>query len=112
MQGRAPEHIVDTVLYLEGDRFNFLVFLRAQKNRLCSTNEVGAFEMVEGGLIRAGLENQVKAFLSEHQAGATGSAVAVTLEGGRRAPILLEMQSLVTTSAFSEPRRTANGVAL
>ncbi len=105
---RVLEHIVDTVLYLEGDRFNTFRLLRAQKNRFGSTNEVGVFEMVEGGLIE--VPNPSEAFLSEHQAGATGSAVAVTLEGTR--PILLEMQSLVTTSAFSQPRRTANGVDL
>jgi DNA repair protein RadA/Sms len=103
---RVLEHIVDTVLYLEGDRFNTFRLLRAQKNRFGSTNEVGVFEMVEGGMVE--VPNPSEVFLSEHQAGATGSAVAVTLEGTR--PILLEMQSLVTQSTFSQPRRTANGI--
>ncbi|MDQ4074624.1 MAG: DNA repair protein RadA [Chloroflexota bacterium] len=105
---RVLEHIVDTVLYLEGDRFNTYRLLRAQKNRFGSTNEVGVFEMVEGGMVE--VSNPSEAFLSEHQASATGSAVAVTLEGTR--PILLEIQSLVTQSAFSQPRRTANGIDL
>ncbi|HEX8684479.1 MAG TPA: DNA repair protein RadA [Ardenticatenaceae bacterium] len=103
---RVLEHIVDTVLYLEGDRFNTFRLLRAQKNRFGSTNEVGVFEMVEGGMVE--VDNPSEAFLAEHQAGATGSAVAVTMEGTR--PILVEMQSLVTQTAFSQPRRTANGI--
>ncbi|MBA3532186.1 MAG: DNA repair protein RadA [Ardenticatenales bacterium] len=103
---RVLEHIVDTVLYLEGDRFNTFRLLRAQKNRFGSTNEVGVFEMVEGGMVE--VPNPSEAFLADYQAGATGSAVAVTMEGTR--PILVEMQSLVTQSAFSQPRRTANGV--
>ncbi|MGH2544163.1 MAG: DNA repair protein RadA, partial [Ardenticatenaceae bacterium] len=103
---RVLEHIVDTVLYLEGDRFNTFRLLRAQKNRFGSTNEVGVFEMVEGGMVE--VHNPSEAFLAEYQAGVTGSAVAVTLEGTR--PILLEMQALVSQSAFSQPRRTANGV--
>jgi DNA repair protein RadA/Sms len=103
---RVLEHIVDTVLYLEGDRFNTFRLLRAQKNRFGSTNDVGVFEMGENGMVE--VANPSEAFLSEHQSGATGSAVAVTMEGTR--PILVEMQSLVTQSAFSQPRRTANGV--
>lgn len=105
---RVLEHIVDTVLYLEGDRFNTFRLLRAQKNRFGSTNEVGVFEMVEGGMVE--VPNPSEAFLSEHQAGATGSSVAVTMEGTR--PLLVEIQSLVTQSAFSQPRRTANGIDL
>lgn len=103
---RVLEHIVDTVLYLEGERYNSFRLLRAQKNRFGSTNEVGVFEMVESGLIE--VANPSEAFLSEHATGATGSAVAVTMEGTR--PILVEIQSLVTTSTFAQPRRTANGV--
>ncbi len=105
---RVLEHIVDTVLYLEGDRFNTFRLLRAQKNRFGSTNEVGVFEMVEGGMVE--VANPSEAFLSEHQVGATGTAIAVTLEGTR--PLLIEMQSLVTQSAFSQPRRTATGIDL
>ncbi|MGB0384905.1 MAG: DNA repair protein RadA [Ardenticatenaceae bacterium] len=103
---RVLEHIVDTVLYLEGDRFHTFRLLRAQKNRFGSTHEVGVFEMIEGGMVE--VPNPSEAFLANHQAGATGSAVAVTMEGTR--PILIEIQSLVTQSAFSQPRRTANGV--
>ncbi|MCZ7568720.1 MAG: DNA repair protein RadA [Ardenticatenaceae bacterium] len=105
---RVLEHIVDTVLYLEGDRFHAFRLLRGQKNRFGSTNEVGVFEMVEGGL--AEVENPSEAFLAEHAAGATGSAVAVTLEGTR--PLLVEIQSLSTMSALVQPRRTANGIDL
>jgi DNA repair protein RadA/Sms len=105
---RVLEHIVDTVLYLEGDRFNTFRLLRAQKNRFGSTHEVGVFEMIDGKMVE--VPNPSEAFLSQHQAGATGSAIAVTMEGTR--PILVEMQSLVTNSAFSQPRRTANGVDL
>lgn len=105
---RVLEHIVDTVLYLEGDRFHTFRLLRGQKNRFGSTNEVGVFEMVEGGLVE--VENPSEAFLAEHAAGATGSAVAVTLEGTR--PLLVEIQSLSTTSALAQPRRTANGIDL
>lgn len=103
---RVLEHIVDTVLYLQGDRFNTFRLLRAQKNRFGSTHEVGVFEMIEGKMEE--VSNPSEAFLANHQAGATGSAVAVTMEGSR--PILVEIQSLVTQSAFSQPRRTANGV--
>ncbi|MCB0078310.1 MAG: DNA repair protein RadA [Anaerolineales bacterium] len=105
---RVLEHIVDTVLYLEGDRFHTYRLLRAQKNRFGSTNEVGVFEMKAEGMVE--VSNPSEAFLAEHQAGATGSAVAVTLEGTR--PLLLEMQGLVSQSAFSQPRRTANGIDL
>lgn len=105
---RVLEHIVDTVLSLEGDRFHAFRLLRGQKNRFGSTNEVGVFEMGEGGLVE--VENPSEAFLAEHVAGATGSAVAVTLEGTR--PLLVEIQSLSTTSALAQPRRTANGIDL
>ena len=103
---RVLEHIVDTVLYLEGDRFNTFRLLRAQKNRFGSTHEVGVFEMIEGGMVE--VPNPSEAFLANHQIGATGSSVAVTMEGTR--PILVEIQALVTQSPFSQSRRTANGV--
>lgn len=103
---RVLEHIVDTVLYLEGDRFHSFRLLRGQKNRFGSTNEVGVFEMAEEGLVE--VENPSEAFLAEHAAGATGSAVAVTLEGTR--PLLVEIQSLTSVSALAVPRRTANGI--
>lgn len=103
---RVLEHIVDAVLYMEGDRYHVYRLLRSVKNRFGSTNEVGVFEMTERGLIE--VENPSELFLSEYEAGATGSAVAVTLEGTR--PLLVELQGLSTTSAFSQPRRTANGI--
>ncbi|HLZ07154.1 MAG TPA: DNA repair protein RadA [Chloroflexota bacterium] len=105
---RALEHIVDTVLYLEGERFQSFRILRAVKNRFGSTNEVGVFEMRAEGL--ADVTNPSEILLEELPAGADGSAVAVTLEGTR--PILVEVQALTTTTNFGLPRRTATGVDL
>jgi len=103
---RVLEHMVDTVLYLEGERFHSYRLLRSVKNRFGSTNEVGVFEMQEQGL--AEITNPSEAFLSERLASATGSVVAVTMEGTR--PILVEIQALTTATSSGLPRRTANGI--
>jgi DNA repair protein RadA/Sms len=103
---RVLEHLVDTVLYFEGDGAHALRVLRAVKNRFGSTNEVGVFEMGEGGLVE--VQNPSAAFLAERPAGAAGSAVLATLEGSR--PVLVEIQALVAPSALAMPRRTAIGV--
>ena len=103
---RVLEHIVDTVLYLEGDRFHAYRLLRSVKNRFGSTNEVGVFEMASQGLIE--VANPSEAFLAERLPTAAGSAIAVTMEGTR--PLLVEVQALASTTSFGLPRRTANGV--
>lgn len=103
---RVLEHMVDTVLYLEGDRYYSYRLLRSVKNRFGSTNEVGVFEMQEQGLVE--IPNPSQAFLSERLTSATGSVVAVTMEGTR--PLLVEIQALTTTTSFGLPRRTANGI--
>ncbi len=103
---RVLEHMVDTVLYFEGERFHAYRILRAVKNRFGSTNEVGVFEMGEKGL--AEVPNPSEAFLAERLPNASGSAIAVTMEGTR--PLLVEIQALTSTTAFSQPRRTVNGV--
>jgi DNA repair protein RadA/Sms len=103
---RVLEHIVDVVLYLEGEPFSAYRVLRGVKNRFGSTNEVGVFEMKEQGLVE--VDNPSKAFLSQRWGEAIGSAVVPTLEGSR--PLLVEIQALTTPTAFGLPRRTANGV--
>ncbi|HUU64808.1 MAG TPA: DNA repair protein RadA, partial [Dehalococcoidales bacterium] len=103
---RVLEHIVDVVLYLEGEPFSAYRLLRCVKNRYGSTNEVGVFEMKEEGMVE--VENPSKAFLSQRGAESIGSAVVPTIEGSR--PLLVEIQALTTTTAFGMPRRTANGV--
>lgn len=103
---RVLEHIVDTVLYLEGDRFQSYRLLRSVKNRFGATSEVGVFEMGERGMIE--VPNPSQAFLAERVINAPGSAIAVTLEGTR--PILIEVQGLTSPTPFGNPRRTANGV--
>jgi DNA repair protein RadA/Sms len=105
---RVLEHIVDAVLYLEGDRFHAYRLLRGVKNRFGSTNEVGVFEMTEKGMME--VSNPSEAFLAERLPDAAGSAIAVTLEGTR--PLLVEIQALASTTSFGLPRRTANGVDL
>jgi len=102
---RVLEHMVDTVLYLEGERFHSYRLLRSVKNRFGSTNEVGVFEMSGQGMLE--VPNPSEAFLSERSDG-TGSAIAVTLEGTR--PLLVEIQALTSTTSFGLPRRTANGI--
>ena len=103
---RVLEHMVDAVLYLEGERHGHFRVLRAVKNRFGSTDEVGVFEMAEYGLRE--VRNPSEAFLEERNETATGSSVAVTVEGTR--PILVEVQALTTPSAFGLPRRSANGL--
>jgi len=103
---RVLEHLVDTVLYFEGDGAHALRILRAVKNRFGSTNEVGVFEMSESGLVD--VANPSAAFLAERPAGSPGSAVLATIEGSR--PVLVEIQALVSRSALAMPRRTAIGV--
>jgi DNA repair protein RadA/Sms len=102
---RVLEHIVDTVLYLEGERFHAYRLLRSVKNRFGSTDEIGVFEMSGQGMLE--VTNPSEAFLSERSDG-TGSAIAVTLEGTR--PLVVEIQALTSTTSFGLPRRTANGI--
>jgi DNA repair protein RadA/Sms len=99
------EHIVDAVLYLEGERFHSFRILRATKNRFGSTDEVGVFEMGERGLEQVADPSGV--FLEERGRGVSGSVVVPTLEGTR--PLLVEVQALVTRTSFGLPRRTTNG---
>jgi len=103
---RVLEHIVDVVLYLEGEPFSAYRLLRCVKNRFGSTNEVGVFEMKGQGLIE--VDNPSRAFLSQRWGEAIGSAVVPTLEGSR--PLVVEIQALTTPTSFGLPRRTANGV--
>lgn len=103
---RVLEHVVDAVLYLEGDRFHAYRLLRSVKNRFGSTHEVGVFEMTEAGMTE--VTNPSEAFLAERLVDAAGSAIAVTMEGSR--PLLVEIQALASTTSFGLPRRTANGV--
>ncbi len=103
---RVLEHMVDTVLYFEGDRDHAFRILRAAKNRFGSTNEIGVFEMREGGLI--GVPNASEIFLAERPAMAAGSAVIATIEGSR--PILVEVQALVSAAPYGTPRRTTLGL--
>ncbi len=103
---RVLEHIVDTVLHLEGDRYQAYRLLRSVKNRFGATAEVGVFEMHERGLVE--VSNPSEAFLAERMVNAPGSAVAVTMEGTR--PLLVEIQGLTSPTNFGNARRTANGV--
>jgi len=103
---RVLEHIVDTVLYLEGDAFQAFRLLRSVKNRFGATSEVGVFEMQGGGMVE--VLNPSEAFLAERLVDAPGSAIVITMEGTR--PLLAEVQALATTTSFANPRRTANGV--
>ena len=102
---RVLEHMVDTVLYFEGDRHESYRILRGVKNRFGSTNEIGVFEMRTEGL--AEVENPSAYMLSGKPADASGSVVACSVEGTR--PILLEIQALICHSYFNNPRRTATG---
>lgn len=102
---RVLEHMVDTVLYFEGDRHASYRVLRGVKNRFGSTNEIGVFEMQEAGLVE--VENPSEYMLNGKPEGASGSIVACSMEGTR--PILIEIQALVTQSYLSVPRRTAVG---
>ncbi|MBP5652927.1 MAG: DNA repair protein RadA, partial [Lachnospiraceae bacterium] len=102
---RVLEHMVDTVLYFEGDNSSSYRILRAVKNRFGSTNEVGVFEMRSEGLKE--VRNPSEYMLQGHPVGEPGSVIAASVEGTR--PILLEVQALVCKTAFNMPRRTANG---
>jgi DNA repair protein RadA/Sms len=103
---RVLEHLVDTVLYLEGDAQHAYRLLRAVKNRFGPTTEVGVFEMGGEGMLE--VPNPSEAFLAERALQAPGSVVSITLEGTR--PLLVEIQGLTSPTAFGNPRRTANGV--
>ncbi|SNB47634.1 DNA repair protein RadA [Geobacter sp. DSM 9736] len=103
---RVLEHMVDTVLYFEGDAGHSFRILRAVKNRFGSTNEIGIFEMKETGL--AEVANPSELFLSERPIGVSGSVVVTSIEGSR--PLLVELQALVTGSPFGTPRRTTIGI--
>ncbi len=103
---RVLEHIVDAVLYLEGDPFQHYRLLRGVKNRFGATSEVGVFEMRGSGLLQ--VPNPSEVFLEERLVNASGSAIAITLEGTR--PLLVELQALTSPTPFSNPRRTANGI--
>jgi DNA repair protein RadA/Sms len=103
---RVLEHIVDTVLYLEGDRYQSYRLLRSVKNRFGATAEVGVFEMRERGMVE--VSNPSEAFLAERMINAPGSSIAVTMEGTR--PLLVEIQGLTSPTNMGNPRRTPNGV--
>ncbi|WP_341779429.1 DNA repair protein RadA [Levilactobacillus sp. HBUAS70063] len=100
------EHMVDTVLYFEGDLHHTYRILRAVKNRFGSTNELGIFEMREGGLYE--VANPSEIFLEERLKDATGSAIVVSMEGTR--PILVEVQALISPSVFGNAQRTSSGL--
>ena len=103
---KALEHIVDAVLYLEGEQFSSYRLLRSVKNRFGSANEVGVFEMTGQGLLE--VTNPSEAFLSQRSKETIGSIVVPTLEGTR--PLLVEIQALTTNASFGPPRRTTNGI--
>ena len=102
---RVLEHVVDTVLYMEGDRYHANRMLRSVKNRFGSTNEVGVFEMTQEGLRE--VANPSESFLAERLVGSTGSTIAVVMEGTR--PMLVEVQALTSKAPYENVRRTANG---
>jgi DNA repair protein RadA/Sms len=103
---KVLEHMVDTVLYLEGERYQAFRLLRSTKNRFGPTHEVGVFEMQGEGMIE--VPNPSAAFLAERDGGESGSAVLVTMEGTR--PLLVEVQALASRTALTMPRRSGNGV--
>ncbi len=105
---RVLEHVVDTVLYLEGDRHHTFRLLRSVKNRFGSTDEIGVFEMRGEGMVE--VPDPSRAFLSDRSLASQGNAVVVAMEGTR--PLLLELQSLVTATPFGLPRRSVNGIDL
>ena len=100
------EHVVDTVLAFEGDRHHALRLLRAVKHRFGATDQLGLFEMTEGGMI--GVPDPSKLFLADRRKGVSGSVVVPTMEGHR--PLLVELQALVTPSRLASPRRSAQGL--
>ncbi|MBI4536035.1 MAG: DNA repair protein RadA, partial [Ignavibacteriae bacterium] len=102
---KVIEHMVDTVLQFEGERHYSYRILRATKNRFGSTNEIGIFEMHDGGLRE--VANPSEVFLAERKYGASGSTVVASIEGTR--PLLLEVQALVAPTSYGVPQRTATG---
>ncbi len=103
---RVLEHMVDTVLYLEGERYFSYRILRGVKNRFGSTNEIGMFEMKGEGLVE--IENPSEILISEREDNPSGSCIVASMEGTR--PMLIELQALTTLSVFGIPKRTANGL--
>jgi len=103
---RMLEHMVDTVLYFEGERHHTYRILRSVKNRFGSTNEMGIFEMKELGLVE--VMNPSEIFLEERSQGASGSTVVASMEGTR--PVLVEIQALISPSSFGNPRRMGTGL--
>ena len=102
---KVLEHMVDCVLYFEGDQHNTYRILRAAKNRFGATNEIGVFEMQNNGLYE--VENPSKMLLSGRPDGASGTCVTCVMEGAR--PVLAEIQALIAPTSFSSPRRSSNG---
>ncbi|MDX2163567.1 MAG: DNA repair protein RadA [bacterium] len=105
---RVLEHIVDTVLYLEGDPYQAYRLLRSVKNRFGATSEIGVFEMSGLGMVE--VTNPSEVFIGERVLNAPGSAIAITMEGTR--PLLVEVQALTSPTTFGNPRRTPNGIDL
>ena len=103
---RVLEHMVDTVLYLEGERYFSYRILRSVKNRFGSTNEVGMFEMKNEGMVE--ITNPSSILISERNDNPAGSVIVASMEGTR--PLLIELQALTTPSIFGFPKRTANGI--
>ena len=103
---RVLEHMVDTVLYLEGERYFSYRILRSVKNRFGSTNEVGMFEMQSEGMVE--ITNPSSVLISEREDNPPGSVIVASMEGTR--PLLIELQALTTPTIFGFPRRTANGI--
>lgn len=103
---RVLEHMVDTVLYLEGERYFSYRILRGVKNRFGSTNEVGMFEMKNEGMVE--IANPSSILISERDGNPSGSVIVASMEGTR--PLLIELQALTTPTTFGIPRRTANGI--
>ena len=102
---RVLEHMVDTVLYIEGERYFSYRILRSVKNRFGSTNEIGMFEMQNEGMME--ISNPSQILISEREENTPGSVVVASMEGSR--PLLIELQALTSTTVFGFPRRTANG---
>ena len=105
---RVLEHVVDTVLYLEGERHHSFRILRSQKNRFGSTDEIGVFEMRDSGMHE--VSDPSRAFLQDRSLNEVGNVVHVAMEGSR--PLLVELQSLTAPSRFGPPRRSVNGIDL
>ena len=103
---RVLEHMVDTVLYLEGERYFSYRILRSVKNRFGSTNEIGMFEMQNEGMIE--IKNLSQILISDREDNPPGSVIVASMEGTR--PLLIELQALTTPSVFGIPKRAANGI--